>query len=324
MGIAAIPEAAVTPGAVPTGPKRGAGARRHHRPGRRLAGTGGDRRRAPRPRLCSTARPEGRRRPGVGERDAHTWRGPSAAGSRVRATPVGVSQHSPPPPLLRPQGHLHVPLQRGSRSPSPPPADASGSDASPRPLRRAARRRTSGSDASPRPLRRAAHGLTSGSGGGQRPSPGAREGGGALRGWRPAVRGGVQGEDAVSWALRGGAVSSESGGGPQGRHVALVPGDERSPATRRRRPRHAEVGPQAPTAGTRVTGSSGCRGWLWVLPLRTSFKPNGLVRVCCEGARMARVAGPGAGPSGARRAAGGCFSLCLCVQKRTSEMKNIC
>ena len=116
MWIGAIPEAAVTPGVIQTGPKRRSRTRRHHRPGRRLTGTSGGRCHGRSFRLCSTSRPEGRRRRqgGIGR---HTLWGPSATGSCVSATPVGLSQHSPPP-LLPPQSHLHVPLQRGSHSPS--------------------------------------------------------------------------------------------------------------------------------------------------------------------------------------------------------------
>lgn len=93
------------------------GTRRHRRPGRRLAGPRGDRGRVTAWACALPLGPRAGEKPRR-ERERHTWRGPETAGSCVSAAPVRLSQHSPPP-LLPAQGHLHVPLQRGSRSPAP-------------------------------------------------------------------------------------------------------------------------------------------------------------------------------------------------------------
>lgn len=120
----AISKAAVTPSVVPLGPKP--------RQGRAATGgrAAGWRRRAKTearvPTLACTL-PQGLR---AGEEDrkeqsGHTLRGPQATGSCVSSAPVRIFQHSQPP-LLPAQGHLHVPLQRGSRSPAQPAGELPG------------------------------------------------------------------------------------------------------------------------------------------------------------------------------------------------------
>lgn len=123
----------------PAGPKPRPGARRHRRPGRRLAETEAG------VTALACAAPQG---PRTGEKDRreqgrHTC-GDLATGSWVIETTVRLSQYSPPP-LLPAQGHLHVPLQRGSRSHAQPACELPG--AKPRPARLSAQLAgTSGSD----------------------------------------------------------------------------------------------------------------------------------------------------------------------------------
>lgn len=114
----------MTPSVVPLGPKP--------RQGRAATGgrAAGWRRRAKTearvPTLACTL-PQGLR---AGEEDrkeqsGHTLRGPQATGSCVSSAPVRLFQHSQSP-LLPAQGHLHVPLQRGSRSPAQPAGELPG------------------------------------------------------------------------------------------------------------------------------------------------------------------------------------------------------
>lgn len=90
-------------------------ARRHQRPGRRLAGTSGDPGRDPSFGPGSPRRPA--KRTG-GERRTDLAGTPGDGLLRYRgAAPSLPAFAAAPPPG---QGHLHVPLQRGSRSPAQP------------------------------------------------------------------------------------------------------------------------------------------------------------------------------------------------------------
>jgi hypothetical protein len=139
MATDAITERVPTPGVVPRGPKtRGAPSPE--------AGPQPSWPAKSKPGVSALARapPEG---PTVDEEGGRRTRLTGTLGNRfcVSAAPVGLSRDSPPP-LLPAPGHLHVPLQRGSRSPALP-ADTSGCDVLPRPPGCTARLSTSGSRA---------------------------------------------------------------------------------------------------------------------------------------------------------------------------------
>lgn len=108
---------------------------------------GGDQRR-PRPgyqrwpRLSLKGQGPQRGKKGTG---GHTWRGPPATSSYSNAALVGLSQHSPPP-LLLPRATSTFRSNVAVATPPSRLSDASGSDALPRPPRRAAGHGTSGSD----------------------------------------------------------------------------------------------------------------------------------------------------------------------------------